>query len=67
MYLDLNRTVVEYESDTFSASACKLTGEESDKITEELVVYALKQLIDLDTLDGVRLSEELENIRPEEG
>jgi hypothetical protein len=65
LYAELNRTVVEYESDTFSASAAGLKGEESDKITEEIAAHALKQLVDLETLDGLRLSDELENIRQE--
>lgn len=64
--LELLATVAEYESDTFSASASKLTEEEADTITIALISHALQRLIDTDTLDGVRLSEELENIREDE-
>lgn len=56
-------TVREYESDTFSASAEKLTEEEAIDITVSLIEHAIEKLIDLETLDGVRLAEELENIR----
>lgn len=61
--VELLGEVIGYESDTFSASATELTDSEATKITTELITYALQQLIDTDTLDGVRLSEELENIR----
>ncbi len=64
--VELLDTVREYESDTFSASASELTDDEAFTITIELTNYALQRLIDTDTLDGVRLSEELDNIRPEE-
>lgn len=63
---ELHKTVKEYESDTFSASASELTEAEALTITANLIKYALQGLIDTDTMDGVRLSEELENIRPDE-
>lgn len=63
---ELHKTVREYESDTFSASASELTDGEALTITANLIKYALQRLIDTDTMDGVRLSEELENIRPDE-
>jgi predicted Ser/Thr protein kinase len=55
--------VGDYESDTFSAEATALTLAEAIKITGTLISYALDELIDLDRLDGVRLSEELDEIR----
>ena len=60
---ELFTTVAEYESDTFSAEASELTLAEAIKITGSLIGYALEELIDLKRLDGVRLDEELENIR----
>lgn len=62
----LYETVRDYESDTFSASASKLTEGEAQDITVALINYALRQLSDCDTLDGVRLTEELENLRDDE-
>ncbi len=59
-------TVREYESDTFSASACELTDDEAFAITVSLINHALENLIELKNLDGVRLSEELDELRPEE-
>ena len=64
--VELLDTVKQYESDTFSASASGLTDDEAFTITAELINHALQQLIDTDTLDGVRLAEELDNIRPDE-
>jgi hypothetical protein len=43
----------------------ELTREEAERITDALVLHALQEMIDMDRLDGVRLSEELENIRPD--
>lgn len=60
---ELLKTVQEYESDTFSATGSELTEEEAIIITVALIEHATQQLIDTDTLDGVRLAEELENIR----
>lgn len=59
----LAETVRDYESDTFSSSAAKLSESELNEIVIELVNYALKELSELDRLDGVRLTEELDNIR----
>lgn len=62
---ELLAAVKEYESDTFSASARHLTDDEAEAITAALIGHAIQQLIDTDTLDGVRLTEELENVRSE--
>lgn len=62
-FCELIKTVREYESDTFSAEESKLTDAEALKITQSLVLRALDSLIELDELDGVIISEELENIR----
>lgn len=59
----LYETVRDYESDTFSASASKLTPSEIVQITCALINHALREMSDTNTLDGVRLTEELENIR----
>lgn len=59
-------TVSEYEADTFSASASNLTKQEAGLITIALIDHALTELIELETLDGVRLTEELDNIREDE-
>ena len=60
---ELLKTVYKYDSDTFDARGAGLTRNEAVIITTVLVSVALDELIELDRLDGVRLSEELENIR----
>lgn len=60
---ELLKTVREYESDTFSAQGEELTNDEAVAITIELIGFAIRQLSELNELDGIRLSEELENIR----
>lgn len=62
----LAETVRDYESDTFSASAEKLTSDEVNSITIALINHALRELSDCNTLDGVRLSEELAELRETE-
>lgn len=63
----LYETIRDYESDTFSARAEKITKEEITDIVAVLVNHALRQLSDCETLDGVRLAEELEIIRDAQG
>lgn len=63
---ELHKSVKEYESDTFSASASELTDAEALTITANIIKWQLQRLIDTETMDGVLLSEELENIRPDE-
>lgn len=60
---ELRAVVAEYESDTFSASGAEITEMETDAMTEILVLNAIQSLIDTETLDGVRLSALLEEIR----
>lgn len=60
---ELFDSIKSYESDTFSASGSEITDGEVATVTLNLVQEAVQALIDTDTLDGVRLSEELENIR----
>lgn len=62
-YMELVKSIQEYESDTFSATASKLTKKEANHIANLLVCHAIQDLIDTDTMDGVRLSEELEDLR----
>ena len=61
--IELHETVKEYESDTFSASASQLTEDEVIDITASLISSSIRALIDCDTLDGIRLTSELEYIR----
>lgn len=60
---ELRDMIAEYESDTFSASSSEVTEEEIDTIAEILISNAIQKMIDTETLDGVRLSAELEEIR----
>lgn len=62
----LAETVRDYESDTFSASAEKLTQAEVIDITIALINHALREMSDTNTLDGVRLTEELAEIREQD-
>lgn len=64
-YLELCEEIRKYESDTFSASSSRIKRSEAKQIADILVVEAIQALIDTDTMDGCRLSEELENIRPD--
>lgn len=59
----LTVTIATYESDTFSASGEKITYDEANRIASELVYDKITDLVELDTLDGVIISEALENIR----
>lgn len=58
----LVKTIREYESDTFSATATKLKKREAEQIAAALASRAIQELIDGETLDGITLSEELEMI-----
>lgn len=60
---ELKKTIREYSSDTFDAQASNLTTEEAEQIAHQLVSVAIQSLIDLDHLDGVRISSILEDIR----
>ena len=62
----LYETVRDYESDTFSASGSKLTGEELVDIVVRLINHAVHEMSECNTLDGCRLTEELADIRDEE-
>lgn len=63
---ELITTIHEYESDTFSASANKLTKNEAELIAIEFVIRDIARRINTETMDGVMISEELENLRGEE-
>lgn len=65
LFNELIVTIYSYESDTFSAEASKLTRSEAIKIAQRLIVPKIRGLIDCDTMDGVAISEELEDIRDE--
>ena len=60
---ELYRTVQDYESDTFSATGSRMTSKECAAVVEQLIIVALQELIDCDSLDGVRLSEILGDMR----
>ena len=60
---ELYKTVQDYESDTFSATGSRMTSKECADIVERLVIHDIQDLIDLETLDGVRLDDLLSGIR----
>lgn len=60
---ELIESILDYESDTFSASSSKITEQEAYTIAERFILEDITKRIDTDTVDGVMLSEELENIR----
>lgn len=57
----LCETVREYESDTFSSSDLKVTNMEIADIVSAILNARIRSMSD--TLDGVTLSEELDNVR----
>ena len=57
--------ILKYESDTFSSEASELTAHEAEQIAIAFILHDIEQRIDTNTMDGVMISEELENIRPE--
>lgn len=59
----LYETVSEYESDTFSAEAEKLTEAEAIHITATLARRGIKATANCDDLDGITMSELLGDIR----
>lgn len=63
MYIELLETVREYESDTFSAPAQKLTRSEAEEITIALIGGSVQNMVNCVSLDGERISDLLESIR----
>lgn len=57
--------ILKYESDTFSSEASELTPAEAEKIAFAFILQDVQERIDTDTMGGVMISEELENIRSE--
>lgn len=57
--------ILQYESDTFSSDASELTPAEAEKIAFAFILQDMQERIDTNTMDGVMITEELENIRPE--
>lgn len=55
---ELLTTIQEYESDTFSASACELTKDEAMEIAGRAIHWFLDNI-----LDGVKLDDWLSDIR----
>ncbi len=62
-YHELIDVVREYESDTFSASGSKLKRGEAKKIAEKLVVEDIQSRIDMERMDGLDITDLLEEIR----
>jgi len=56
-------TILQYESDTFSSEASNLTPQEAEKIAFAFIDSDMQERIDTNTMDGVRIAEELEFIR----
>ncbi len=63
MTQNLAKSIKTYESDTFSASGSKITKWESEQIAETLVVRAIQQMINTDTMDGCDITDELISLR----
>lgn len=55
--------IMEYESDTFSASGSKLKRTEAVKIAEAFTLEDMQARIDTDTMDGEMITNVLEEIR----
>jgi len=55
---DLSKEIMEYESDTFSASGSKITREEADFIAEKLLEFWSKE-----NLDGISITNILDVAR----
>ncbi len=64
-YHELVEVIMDYESDTFSASDKKLKKSEAKKIAEQLIIANIQDRIDMDTMDGLDITDALEEIRDE--
>lgn len=62
---ELSDLIRSYESDTFSSSAAEITRNEAKEIADRLVFKCVSDLISLDTMDGVTISQELNRVRKE--
>lgn len=62
-YRELVKTIKEYESDTFSSEAMELTDKEAEKIARAFIIRDIQARIDTDTMDGLMIGEELDEIR----
>ena len=58
--------ILDYESDTFSSEASKLTPAEAEQIAIALILEDMQFRIDLDSMDGVCITNQLEAIREPE-
>ena len=57
--------ILKYESDTFSSEASELIPAEAEKIAIAFILHDIEERIDTNTMDGLKISEELETIRLE--
>lgn len=62
-YHALVDAIMEYESDTFTASGMFLKKKEAKQIARKLVIEDIQKRLDGDTLDGIIISELLSEIR----
>lgn len=62
-FTELKNTIKKYESDTFSASAEKITDLEAIEITDRMIIKDIQSRIDLDNMDGIEIAEALEDLR----
>jgi hypothetical protein len=60
---ELVKSIMEYESDTFSAERSEITLDEAIEIADKFVCHKIQGLIDTHTMDGVMIDEELAEIR----
>lgn len=60
---ELLNIIAEYESDTFSAIGSRLTIEEAEEVAYKLLIPSINRLIEGDTMDGLMITEVLEEIR----
>lgn len=59
---ELIKTLMEYESDTFSATASNITRKEAEAVADRFIDWLFYQFI-YDRLDGIRIAGELEAVR----
>lgn len=62
----LFKTIMEYESDTFSATNMNLKPEEAMEITRNIIIEDIEVRAECDNLDGLMVGQELDRVRGEE-
>lgn len=60
---ELCQEIFNYESDTFSSGNSKLTIDEATKVAELIVLDDIQARIDLETMDGEVITEQLNIVR----